>query len=369
MKLTILQENLKRSLRILQNAIPGKPQLPILSSIFCQIKDKEMTLAATDLYLGIKTKAKIQSTKSLQFVVPGETFKQLVFSFDPGEIELEKKENSLKIKTAGSKTSIPVQNAADYPDFPEVDGEKFTLETEALEKIKTLVSFAASSDQARPVLTTALLSFSQEGLEVVATDGFRLAVLNFPELSSKTEKKLLVPVKALNEVCRVVGQLEVKTVDLQVAPQLKQVRFVAQDTEIFVRLIDGDYPPYEKIVPTSFARQIELDGQALKEELQRAYILAKEASNIVKLELDKDLLKVSSSTSAFGDYQGELNVANPEGSSAEIAFNALYLLDFLSSTKPESVWLGMNESLKPAMFRVKDQPNYYYIAMPFRMNE
>ncbi len=369
MKLTLKRKTLKDSLSFLQKAIPSKPQLPILSSIYFNLEQSVLTLAATDLYLGVRTKNDVTSNKSLEMVIPGNTFKDIIYSFEPGSIVLEEQEKSLLVKSQKSEVKIPTQNAEEYPDFPSVNGETFELSASILEQIKELASFAASTDQARPVLTAIMLNFHPEGLDVVATDGFRLSILNFDQLKTKKECSLLVPVKAFNEVFRIVSQADASKAVLQVSEELKQVKFAVKQTEVFVRLIEGDYPPYEKIMPTTFKSELIIDGEELKRELSRAHILSKEASNIVKLRFEDEKMEIKSSSPAYGKYQGQVFIDNKNKTEDQIAFNANYLLDFLNSVKPEQVWFGMNESLKPAMIEVDGIDNFKYVVMPFRVNE
>ncbi len=369
MKLTLKRKTLKDSLSYLQKAIPNKPQLPILSSIYFNLEGADLTLAATDLYLGVRTKNKVNNNKSLEMVIPGNTFKDIIYSFEQGNVILEEQEKSLMIKSKKSEVKIPIQNAEEYPDFPTVDGETFELSSKILKQIKNLASFAASTDQARPVLTAIMLNFTPKGLDVVATDGFRLSILNYEQIKTEKERSLLVPVKAFNEVFRIVSQAEASKAVLQVSQELKQIKFAVNETEIFVRLIEGDYPPYEKIMPTAFNSELVIDGEELKRELNRAHILAKEASNIVKLSFKDEKMVIKSSSPAYGKYQGEVYLDNKTNTADQIAFNANYMLDFLNSVKPEQIWFGMNESLKPAMIKVDGIDNFKYVVMPFRVND
>ncbi|MEA2056400.1 MAG: DNA polymerase III subunit beta [Patescibacteria group bacterium] len=369
MEISLKKKRVKNGLNFLKNSIPSNPQLPILSNIRLKLQEKTLTLSATDLYLGVKTRVEVSCKGELDLVVPGSTFKDLIYSFENKEIHLEKKDKSIIIKAGSSKVNIPFQNSDEYPDFPKVEGEEFKLKAKTLEEIKNLVSFAASSDQARPVLTTVLLKCSKQGLEAVATDGFRLAVLKFDELKTNKEKALLIPVKALNEVSRIVSQTNASEAVLQVSEELKQIKFKVESTEIFVRLIEGDFPPYEKIIPSSFSSELKIEGKRFKKELSRAYILAKESSSIVRLKFEKELLEIKTASTALGKYRGEMEVKNKQKDSNEIAFNANYLIDFLNNVKSEEVIFKMNESLKPAIIQVKERENYKYIIMPFRINE
>ncbi|NCN45595.1 MAG: DNA polymerase III subunit beta [Candidatus Pacebacteria bacterium CG10_big_fil_rev_8_21_14_0_10_36_11] len=365
MKFKVLQENLKTALTSLQKAIPSKPQLPILSSVYLQVKGNQLTLAATDLYLGIKSTIPAIVEETGECVVPGEIFKSLIFSFSAGDVEFIQSDTSILVKYEKSKSTLPYQSAEEYPQFPEVNGETFTLSKDLLQKVDTYISFAAAQDQTRPVLTSLLFSFQDKKLEIAATDGYRLAALSYEGEVPNLNKNFLIPVKALNEVFRMMNQVEQEKVAFRVAEELKQVLFMIDGIEIYVRLIEGEYPPYKKIIPEEFAIEIKTDFGEFQTQIKRAFLFAKDSSNIVKLELDKDILRFKANSPATGDYQGEM-IVKYSGESQEIAFNAVYLMDFLNKKKEGELIFKMNESLKPAAFQIPDEPNFLYVIMPFR---
>ena len=367
MKIKVLQENLKTALTNLQKAIPNKPQLPILSSIYLKAENGKLTLAATDLFLGIKNVIPAEVEQEGSCVIPGDIFKNLVFSFSAGDVSLEQKEKSLVVNYEKSKSSLPYQSAEEYPQFPEVIGENFSLDKTLLEKIDKYVTFAAAQDQTRPVLTSLLFSFKKSGLEIAATDGYRLSTMKDNNHSIGIEKDLLIPVKALNEVFRMMSQTESDRVVFRVSEELKQVLFVVDGIEIYVRLIEGDYPPYEKIIPAEFEYTIKLDLSELASQVKRAYLFSKNSSNIVRLVLAQNKLVAKATSPASGEYTGEIDI-DFSGEEQEVAFNALYLLDFLNTQKEGEVVFQINESLKPVAFSLPNEKDILYIVMPFRTN-
>jgi DNA polymerase-3 subunit beta len=191
----------------------------------------------------------------------------------------------------------------------------------------------------------------------------------FKQNKFELNKQLLVPAKALNELYRIAKQIEAEEVKILVSDELKQLLFKVANVEMYVRLIEGDYPPYEKIIPPAFAIEIEMDAEEFLTQLKRAFIFAKDASNIVRLNFNKDFLEVKSISPSFGEYKGEMAIGNAASEEAEIAFNVHYLIDFINTVKPEKLVFSMNESLKPAMFKDPATADYIYIAMPFRVNQ
>jgi len=366
MKLTVLQENLKNALSSLQKAIPNKPQLPILSSIYLKAEKDQLTLAATDLYLGIKSTIPAKVSKPATLVVPGEILKNLIFSFEAGEIAIHQKGSSLILEYGNSTSSLPHQTADEYPQFPIVEGKSYSLPTQLLSDIERYISFAAAVDQTRPALASLLFSFKKSGLEVVGTDGFRLATFSAKEGLDDFEGEILIPIKSMSEVFRMVSQTESKTVDFKIVEELKQVLFVVDGVEIYVRLTEGEYPPYQKIIPPEFEHEIALDWQEFAAQVKRAFLFSRDTSNIIRLVMADGTMKITANSPAHGDFEGELSVAYKQKEPLEIAFNAMYLLDFLNIQKEGELLFLMNESLKPAAFKIQDVDQYLYVVMPFR---
>jgi DNA polymerase-3 subunit beta len=379
MKITVLQENLKQELDYLQKVIPSKPQLPILSSILLKIEKNKLLLAATDLYLGIRSSLVVEVKEKGSLVVDGDTFRSLISSLSPGKIDLELNESVLKITQGKTKVKLSCQSADEYPQFPEVKGNQLKLKVVDLEKIQNLVVFSSSNDQTRPVLTALLMKFSSEGLKVVGTDGFRLASVVFNNLKFSFEQELLVPAKAITELLRIAKQSQVKEIEVIVADQLKQLLFKVNSVDFFVRLIEGDYPPYQKIVPPSFKLSVLIDSDEFLSQLKRAQIFARETSNIIRLSLknqDKStFLVIKAISPSFGEYLSEIlveletDLVKEEIKEIQIAFNALYLIEFINAVDSEKIKMSINESLKPAQFISPKNNNYFYISMPFRVNQ
>lgn len=369
MKVSLLQENLKSALFQLQKAIPSKPQLPILASILFSVSEKDIVLSATDLYLGIRSRIKGEIEETGQIAVPGEIFRQLISSLPPGKISFSTTEKSLVIKTKNTKTQIPYQTGEEFPQFPEVGGIQIELSATELDQMVQQTSFAISTDVTRPVLTAMSLNFFKGSLEIAGTDGFRLAVLNLPPRKNIQDLKILLPSKAVQEVNRIAQQTKLESIICQLDIDLKQVKFMIDSTEIYVRMIEGEYPPYEKIIPTDFVTQISLDSQSLLTELKRAVFFAKETSNIVRITLFQDKIAILARSPSYGEYNGEIESRGVVVKSFEIAFNANYVIEFLLAQDSGEIILKANESLKPVIFHAAEAIDKKYIVMPFRVSD
>lgn len=369
MKLEILQENLSTALNQIHRIIPNKPQLPILSSILLEATKSVITLSATDLYVGIKTVVPGKISQAGTLAIPGKIFYSSINSLDPGKLTLSLAGNTLTIVSKNNKTTLQCLDATEFPEFPEMNGETHTLNITSLEDIQQMVGFSTSIDPTRPVLTSLLFQFSQAGLLVVGTDGFRLTTLELSAEKIKTASQFLIPAKAITEVTRIAASQEVKDVSLEISEELKQVVMIIGSTQLYVRLIEGEYPPYKKIIPSRYTLEVELDGVEFENQLKRAQVFARESSNIIRLKFSKGELVITAISSSYGKHEGKMMIEAKSGSEGEIAFNSKYLLDFVASLKPEKIKFFMNESLTPAMMRPDNKENYQYVIMPFRVNE
>jgi len=367
MTITVLQENLQTSLNYLQKVIPSKPQLPILSSILLHIQPTTCTLAATDLYMGIRSIIPVTSDEKVDIVVPGKQFREIINSLHPGKITLEYSESTLSITSGRTKATLQCFSNEEYPPFPQITGKNYQLNREKVRLIEKYSAFSASSDQTRPVLTTILFEFNDTQLKAVATDGFRLAVLGLSDMGANNAEKLLVPSRALVEVSRIMDQLGVENLDFTVSDELKQILFMVGDVEVYVRLIAGEFPPYEKIMPSVFSTEVIFDKTELLESIKQALIYARDASNITQLIISDDGVKITATSPSLGTFEGKLHHATTTGESNEVAFNSRYLLDFLAAVQSDRVWFGMSDALKPVLFKIEDVEDFSYVVMPFKV--
>ncbi len=369
MKIRVLQENLKTALNYLQKAIPTKPQLPILSSILITATENTLILSATDLYFGVTCICEAAIERDGTIAVPGDIFKQIVSSLSPGDINLELNETNLLVKSGSSTTKLPIQSGKDFPQFPEVIGREISFTLEEINAIERNVSFAVSIDQTRPVLTSLCFIFNAGELEVAATDGFRLAVLKMSTLTQKEPWKMLVPSKAIAEAVRIANQVKAERITFAVSEELKQVKITIENTQLFVRLIEGEYPPYEKIIPATYETEVLLDAGELLTQLKRSTLFSRDSSNIVHLTLSGEELGIFAKSASYGEYSGKIPVDKKIEVPVTISFNTNYLVDFITNTKVETLQFSLNESLRPAQFGVLGVSSYRYIVMPFRANE
>ena len=369
MNITILHENIQRVIQDLQKSIPSRPSLPILSCLLIQADESgSIHFSATDLNVGITAHFSGEVIEPGKVAVPAKVFIDFINSLEAGKLTLEVKDQTMKVISEGATAEIQCLSAEDYPTFPSKEGFELELPLETFTTAIQNTAFAASVDEARPIYTTVLLRAEEkQDLEVIATDGFRLATLNIPY--SAQPFNLLIPAKGVQEVVRVALRKKEEKILFTVSEKLKQAFFSFGEVEILVRVMDGDYPPYQKIIPGSFSTQVTFDGGEFGQKLKTAIIFARESAGIVRLKIEQDVLKIISASSTIGHQESTVKIQLLSGGDQEIAFNVKYLSEFLQILKPEQVWFGMNEPLKPALFRPAGMENYRYIVMPFRLNQ
>jgi DNA polymerase III subunit beta len=383
MKFSTLHQNLQQGVKIIQKAVPNKPQLPILNSILISVTKKSVTFLTTDLYFGVKVEISASVSEEGSCTVPGKLFTEAVLTLGNGKISISLDKTTLKISSdSGVDISLPADSAQDFPDFPDQEGEPYSFTLKTLKDIQSLVGFSSAQDQARVVLNTVFLENFEASLDsnklnklrAVSTDGFRLSVLDI-KVERALKSKFLIPVRAVTEVTRIAEQQDQENIDCSFSDNLKQVFFKVGRAQFYARLIEGDFPPYQKIMPSIFAIELAVDTQELLQKLKQASIFARDVSNIVQfsVSLSDSQLEVSAKGSQ-GSYLTNLPVEIEESTVSDseknfkIAFNVKYILDFLQTQNSEQIWIGLSESLKPAMFKSKKNSNFQYIVMPFRLN-
>jgi len=389
MKLTVLQENLYPALRTALKAISSRPPLPILNSFLLKAEKKEISIAATDLYLGMTALIAGVVEQTGRALVPAKLFTESVRSLPVGKLELELNDNTLHVSHPAGKIKIQCQPSAEFPEFPSPDGQQFQLEPQLVKDIDHYVSFSVSQDLTRQVLTTLLFKPTKQGLQVVGTDGFRLSVLTLADTALRFEdgQSVLVPARAFNEISSIlkISHSGDKTkspqdessqatagdelVRLVVSDQLKHIFFMVPNLEVSARIVEGQYPPYNKIIPKSFELETTLEVAELVDQVSRALVFARRSSNIVTWQFSDDELKISAQADGQGVFDGRVPLGSKVKAPVKIAFNGRYLHDLLARLNSDTVWFGMNDSLKPVMFKEPGNSNFQHVIMPFRLND
>jgi len=373
MKVTVLKENLHQAVNTVSRFIATKAQLPVLGNVLITA-DKQLKLSATNLETGINYWIGAKIDKEGSISIPARLFAEFVASLPPEKVELEIVDNSLFLKSGGFQASFIGIGTNEFPIVPTNQSQpKIALACQNLAKIFSQVIFAAAQDESRPVLGGILLKIKDGELVAVATDGYRLSLKKIKEIKGvekieEFKNGLLIPAKTLTEIGRLIDEKKSETLGMTITPESNQVIFSLNEAEVVSRLIEGDFPDYEKIIPTGNTTKVTFEKEEFLRAVKMASLFARESANIIKLDINSKTVKIMANAPQLGDNISEI-VAKTEGEETKIAFNAKYLLDFLAVAGSETITLKASGPLNPGVFTVGSDNTYLHIIMPVRVQE
>lgn len=367
MKVVVLQENLNQTLTTVCRLTTTRSQLPILANILLKTEKGRLRLSATNLETGINYCLGAKVQKEGEITVPAKVILELVSSLSAGKVNLIVEGDILKVETLHSRAEVNGINAAEFPEVARFKGQPdFVFAAEKFREMIDQVCFAAAVDETRPVLAGARMAREAGNLVLAATDGYRLSVKKIKGFKSeKLKKALIVPARTLQEVARIKERGEVK---LLVSKKENQIIFGLDDVEVVCRLIEGQFPDFNKVIPEDHRTRFLVDKEALVKAVKLAAIFARETANIVKFEIQDSSLEISANAPQVGKNASEIEIKN-EGEENKIAFNFRYLLDFLTTVSAEEVIFEMGDPLNPGVFRLPKDDSFLHIIMPVRVQE
>jgi DNA polymerase-3 subunit beta len=339
--------------------------LPILSGLHVQLAGDVVTLTGHDLELTISVDVRegVSGSAEGAAVVPARLMSEVVRSLPPGAVEVAVDDDQVRITAGRSEFSLRVFPVEEYPRPPEPAGDAVTLDAKELADALRQVVPAASSDEARPILTGVLLAAENGGLRLVATDSYRLAVRDLPGQSVLSEgQSVLVPSRALNDLTKVLGGITELTLRLGE----RDASFEAGDTRLTTMLIEGDFPNYRGLIPSAHPNRLIVGREALLEGVRRVKLLAREATP-VRLAMSSDGLELMAVAQDVGQAHESLD-AKYEGNELTVAFNPDYLLQGVEVLSGDEVLIETVDSLKPALVRNPEHDEFLYLLMPVRVS-
>lgn len=366
MILSVLQENLSKALSRASRTLSAKPQLPILSSFLLRAEKGGLAVVATNMETTEEIAIGAKSEKEGGICVPGRTLTELVASLPADTVRLEEKSGSLLVSCGRTRATLPGLPAQEFPPArPATPGAHARIQKSVFVEAMRLVLFAAAADDSRPILAGVLLQKRADGALLAATDGYRLSVATL-DAPLPVDAPLVVPARALSEVLRVAAEeKEVEKIETSKTDD-GQLVFLVGDTRITTRLIAGDFPVFEKIIPKTHTTRAVLDHEALLRAVKTAAIFARDNANIVRFHLNSSGMVVSANTPQVGEDTVELDCA-VEGEEADIAFNCRFLLEFLSNFSEAEIVFEMTGSLNPGVFRPMADTGFLHVIMPVRV--
>jgi DNA polymerase-3 subunit beta len=369
MKIETTKESLLKAIQIVQNAVSSKNTLPILSHILIEAKKTEICLTATDLEIGISMTIEGEIIEEGAFTVPARKFSEIVKELPINtKIHISfKKGQSVHLEAGKSYFKLMGLSREDFPQLPEIPqgnargGDFIKLPQHKLKQMIQLTSFAMSHDESRYILNGILFSFKEKSLKMVATDGRRLAIIQKEMVDMGSIKKdVIIPMKTIQELNRNLGEegdVFFHFRDNQILINLGQIH-------ISSRLIEGEYPNYEQVIPKKIKDELHLNTQDFLQATRRASILTSQESQAVKINIIRDRMIITKSTPDLGEAREELEVEYKGGEFA-IGFNPGFLIDVLKNIEEENIRFSFVDPEKPAV--IKSGEDYTYIVLPMQV--
>jgi DNA polymerase-3 subunit beta len=375
MKVTVLQESLAHGLGIVSRAVSPRSTLPVLSNVLVATDEGRLRLSATNLELGITCwiGAKIEEEGST--TVPARTFVDLVATLPQEQVSLNLNAatQTLNVRCGASNTDIKCIDAQEFPPLPvpEMDGA-IPLNVADFKDMISQVTFAASVDEARPVLMGVLVTAEKDTLTMAAADGFRLSVRK-GTLSQPAAQPLnvIIPARALSELARVATDGE-EVISMVLPKGRGQVVFHMKEVEVVSQLIDGTFPDYQQIIPRAYKSRTILSTPALLKACKQAEIFAREGSNVARLnikssgDLEPGSVEISAQSEETGSNETVV-AATIDGVGLLIAFNVKYLREVLEVVKSPNVALETSAPNAPGVIRPVGDDDFLHVIMPMHL--
>ncbi len=374
MKLTVSQAQLAHGLGIVSRAVSPRSTLPVLNNILIATDEGRLRLSATNLELGITCWIGAQIEEEGSVTIPARIFNDLVSTL-PGDkvnLTLTTRTQSLNIHCGTSNFDIKGIDANEFPPMPTPDlASGVELNVSDFKEMIQQVSFAASTDEARPVLQGVLMEINENQLSLAATDGFRISMRS-AEISSAVSHpvKVIIPARSLSELARIAVNGN-ETVTMVVPPDRGQAIFHLKDAELVTQMIEGAFPDYRAIVPPNFKTRVVISTGEFLKACRQAEIIAREGNNVIRLNMQPQeggpgSVEFSTQSEEMGS--GEVVVdANIEGPELLIAFNVKYLSEVLGVISTPNTILQTNQNNTPGMISPVGDESFKHVVMPMHL--
>ncbi|MDQ6840067.1 MAG: DNA polymerase III subunit beta [Actinomycetota bacterium] len=365
MKLRCERDVLVEALSSAGRAVAGRSGAPVLSGIRLEVTGDNLRVTGTDLDLTIEVAVTVTGDSDGVVVAPGRLITDIVRALEPGAVVLEADDEDLRITSGRSQFSVHTHPAGEFPRLPQPSGASVTLPAEGLAEALRQVTRAASGEDSRPILTGVLMAAEADGLRLVATDSYRLAVRDLEGVGILGEgEKVLVPSRALNELQRLLGSA---TTEVSLRLGAHDATFATGPVTLVTRLIEGEFPNYRQLIPASYPNRLVVGREGLADAVRRVKLLARDATTPVRLALRPDGVELTVITTDWGTATEDVD-AKYEGAEMTVAFNPTYLVDGIEAMTSDEVTLDTLDPLKPATLRPVDADDYLYLLMPVRVS-
>ena len=362
MKFTLPTAELSNELKKVLSVVSGRSTLPVLSNVLLNAKDNKLTLVTTDLEVRITTSVEATIEREGETTLPAKKFGQIISKLDGEQVTIDTDDNlTTTIKSASSTFKIMGLDSAEFPmDLDFQEERQLSFPVAEIGKTLKKIAYAVSSDQSRYVLNGIYISIKEGNFTAVATDGKRLALVEkiLDDSEDIVDGEVILPIKVVNELQRLLegeGEVLIKFSD-------SRASFTIGDTIISSKLVEGSYPNYRQVIPTSFENSVILPRETIESVLDRVSLVVSDSGASVKFALSENLLTLNAS-SELGEANEPIDISF-EGEDVNIAFNPDYLRDPLRNLECDEITVRFNDEFKPVV--ILGDEGFLCVIMPMR---
>ncbi|MHC1684951.1 MAG: DNA polymerase III subunit beta [Clostridiaceae bacterium] len=363
MKFTCEKSSLQEAISIAQKAVTGKSTMPILQGIYLSVRGNTLTLIGTDIDLSIETKLEVTTEEEGSIVVDSRLFGEIIRKLPNANVEINSiDEKTIEIICEKSKFNLVHMNAEDFPQLPDISEHDIVkLSQKILKNMIRGTIFAIAQDETRPILTGVLFEIQNNTLNLVALDGYRLA-LRKETIDSDQTISAVIPGKTLNEVVKILDDED----DVNITFTGNHILFNLGNTKVISRLLEGEFIKYSSIIPEEYNLKVSAKRSQLLNCIERASLVAKEGNtNLIKFNIEDDNIIITSN-SQLGNVREELNIIL-QGQPLQIAFNSKYLIDVLKIMDDEEINIEFTSSVSPCIIKNVEDIKCIYLVLPVRV--
>ena len=353
----------------LQSIVPPKSTIPILSNILFELEGDKLELKVTDLDVSMTSSIDVEILDSGSITVPAKVFSEIVRELPDYELEIVASENRMEIKCGSGVYKLSGFSAEDFPKLPDIHpGRQVKVDAQSFYKLVKKVLFAVSKDETRPALNGVLWHTSEEGLNLVATDGHRLAKVTRSDIKITGYKEdIIIPPKVLDNLVKLTSE---DTGEIGVILNEKSIVFVLGDSVITSRLLEGPYPNYEQVVPKENNKVMLVEKEILQAAVRRVSILSNSLTRQVKFSIKNNSLELSATNFDFGGEAKESLEVSYSDEKMDIGYNANYILDVVKQIDDDEVRFELDNPTTAVLIKPQkqsEQESCMFLVMPLRL--
>jgi DNA polymerase-3 subunit beta len=367
MELVVRKNELLRELQLFQGIVERKNTIPILANVLIEAKGNEVRMLATDLEVALRSRCEAAVAKGGSLTLPAKKLYEIIKALPETDVRIEEDKNGVKVAADRFDSRMQTLPREDFPTLPDASGKaRANLPRAALREMVAKTQFAITGEDTRYFLNGAKFVLTPGSLTLVATDGHRLALVEVKHSVGVTQDVgVILPKKTLLELGKLLAEGEG---DVLFESGENHLFFDVGGRVLISRMIDGQFPAYERVIPKGNDKAIEFERERLTNAVKRVALLSNERSRAVKLDITKGKVVVTSSSSEFGEAHEEMPV-DYAGADLTISFNAQYVLDFLNVVETDSVRLSLKDEVSQAVMQPvgAEGYEYTYVIMPMRI--